>query len=74
MRFLHPFIFALLTATVFSQAVTKQEVMSSVRKVADNVVKNTTYLYFDKGIGNLISDLQTHGYNKNVGPQNGYNE
>ncbi len=74
MRLLHTYFLLFISATLFSQTLTKQEVMSSVRKLADNVVKNTTYLYFDRGTGNLISDLQTYGYNKNIVPQNGYNE
>lgn len=74
MRLLSTFALIVLTVTVFSQTVTKQEVMSSVRKVADNVIKNTTYLYWDKSTGDVISDLQKYGYNKNIVSQNGYND
>lgn len=74
MRILHTLALLLLTMTVFSQTVTRQEVIGSVRKVADNVIRNTTYLYYDTNTGDLISDLQKYGYNKNIVPQNGYND
>ncbi|MDR0565867.1 MAG: glycoside hydrolase family 88 protein [Prevotellaceae bacterium] len=48
--------------------------MNTVKKVADNVIKNTTYLYYDKEAGELITDLQKYGYNRNVTPQSGYND
>ena len=74
MRILHTFGLIICMLNVFSQTVTKIEVLNSVCKVADNVIKNTTYLYFDKVTGDLISDLHKYGYNKNVTPQNGYND
>lgn len=74
MKILYSLIFILMSPVVFSQTIDQQNIMNSIRKVADNVVRNTTYLYFDKGTGSLVSDLQEYGYNKNVIPQNGYND
>lgn len=73
-KLLHTLALVLLSAALFSQTITKQEVMNSVRKVADNIIKNTTYLYYDRNTGDLISNLQKYGYNKNIVPQNGYND
>lgn len=74
MKILHTIILVVLTTTVYGQPVSKQEIMGSVRKVADNVIRNTTYLYYDTNTGDLISDLQKYGYNKNITPQSGYND
>ncbi|MDR2621486.1 MAG: glycoside hydrolase family 88 protein [Dysgonamonadaceae bacterium] len=74
MKYIYCFILTILSAPVFAQNLSKQSVLGTVQKVADNVVKNTTYLYYDKGTGELITDLQKHGYNSNVAPQNGYND
>jgi rhamnogalacturonyl hydrolase YesR len=73
MRLFSVITLMVLSLSAFSQTEPK-EIMSAVRKVADNVIKNTTYLYFDKSTGKLISDLQSYGYNKNVVPQNGFND
>lgn len=48
--------------------------MSSLIRVADNVIKNTTYLYYEKERGDFITDLTKYGYTKNIVPQNGYND
>jgi len=64
----------LITWTGHSQNLRKEDVISSLTKVADNVVKNTTYLYYDKATGDLIPDLTRHGYNKNIVPQSNYND
>lgn len=74
MRIIYLVIIIVLSTSAFAQTVSKQEIMSSVQKVANNVIKNTTYLYFDRSTGNMISDLQKYGYNKNIVTQNGYNE
>ena len=58
----------------FAQNVSKSEVLSAVKRVANNVIKNTTYLYYDRATGELIPDIQKYGYNRNVVPQNGYND
>ncbi|MDR0430573.1 MAG: glycoside hydrolase family 88 protein [Tannerellaceae bacterium] len=63
-----------ITMNGYSQDIKEEEVMSSLAKIADNVIKNTTYLYFDKATGEFITDLTKHGYNKNIVPQNGYND
>jgi unsaturated rhamnogalacturonyl hydrolase len=74
MKIRYTIFLSLLSVTLFSQTITQLEVMKSVRKVADNVIRNTTYLYFDMGTGDLINDLDKYGYNKNIVPQNGYND
>jgi len=74
MRFLYVLCFVLLATTTYSQLPSRNDVIGSVKKVADNVIKNTTYLYYDGSTGELIGDLQKYGYNKNVVPQNGYND
>ncbi len=74
MKISYTFILVILVTMVYGQPVSKQEIMGSVRKVADNVIRNTTYLYYNTHNGDLISDLQKYGYNKNVIPQNGYND
>ncbi len=74
MKILFTLAFLLAITTAFPQTITRQDVMNSVCRVADHVVKNTTYLYFDKSTGALINDLQKYGYNRNVVPQNGYND
>jgi len=58
----------------YAFAQTKQDVLNAVKKVADNVVKNTTYMYYDRATGELVPDIQKYGYNRNVVPQNGYND
>ncbi len=58
----------------FAQKVSKQEVLNTIKKVADNVIKNTTYMYYDRAAGEMVPDIQKYGYNKNVVPQNGYND
>ncbi|MDR3250732.1 MAG: glycoside hydrolase family 88 protein [Tannerella sp.] len=67
-------VLAFMSIPCFAQNLSKREVMNTVKRVADNVVKNTTYLYFDRETGDLIPDLRKYGYNKNVVPQNGYND
>lgn len=64
----------LLTYSISAQTVKKEEVMSSLIRVADNVIKNTTYLYYEKERGDFITDLTKYGYTKNIVPQNGYND
>ena len=64
----------LVASTGYSQSIKKEEVMSSLTKIADNVVKNTTYLYYNKATGELIPDLTKQGYTKDIVPQNGYND
>lgn len=72
-------ITSLVAAVVVSCAATGQKlsetsVMKTVRKVADHVITNTTYLYYDKEKGIMVEDLQKYGYTKNIVPQNGYND
>lgn len=72
-------ITSLVAAVVVSCAATGQKlsetsVMKTVRKVADHIVANTTYLYYDKEKGIMVEDLQKYGYTKNIVPQNGYND
>jgi rhamnogalacturonyl hydrolase YesR len=75
MKHLYYFILTMMMSTpVFAQNLSKQSVLNAIGKVADNVVKNTTYLYYDRGTGELVADLQKHGYNRQVVPQNGYND
>ncbi|MDR3366258.1 MAG: glycoside hydrolase family 88 protein [Prevotellaceae bacterium] len=74
MKYIYCLILAAMSAAAAAQPLTKQNVLNTVKKVADNVVKNTTYLYYDRETGELIADLQQHGYNRNVTPQNGYND
>jgi rhamnogalacturonyl hydrolase YesR len=74
MKYFFYFILTMMSSAVFAQNLTKQDVLNTVRKVADNVVKNTTYLYYDRETGVLITDLQKYGYNRNVVPQSGYND
>jgi rhamnogalacturonyl hydrolase YesR len=64
----------LISFSIFAQHLSKQDVLNTVKKVADNVIKNTTYLYYDKEAGVLIAELQKYGYNRNVTPQSGYND
>lgn len=64
----------MITSTGFSQSLKKETVLTSLTKVADNVVKNTTYLYYDKETGKQIQNLTQYGYNKNIVPQSDYND
>ena len=64
----------LVSIPVPAQELSKQDVMNTVKRVADHVIRNTTYQYYDRATGELIADLQKHGYNRNVVPQNGYND
>lgn len=70
------FVLALLCVpfVCFGQKVTKQDVMNTIKKVANHVVINTTYMYYDRSTGAMVTDLQKHGYTRNVVPQNGYND
>jgi rhamnogalacturonyl hydrolase YesR len=63
-----------MSISAFAQDFSQQEVINTVKKVADQVIKNTTYLYYDRTTGDLVPDLQKYGYNRNVVPQNGYND
>ncbi|MDR1341667.1 MAG: glycoside hydrolase family 88 protein [Prevotellaceae bacterium] len=75
MKSFYYFILTMMMSTAaLAQNLSKQSVLNTVGKVADNVVKNTTYLYYDKGTGELVANLQKHGYNRQVVPQNGYND
>ncbi|MDR0572867.1 MAG: glycoside hydrolase family 88 protein [Tannerella sp.] len=74
MKYFYYFILTMMSTSVFAQNLTKQDVLNTVGKVADNVIKNTTCLYYDRETGELIADLQKYGYNRNVVPQNGYND
>ncbi|MDR2472472.1 MAG: glycoside hydrolase family 88 protein [Tannerella sp.] len=67
-------IIAVLSGSASAQNFSKQDVLNVVRRVADNVVRNTTYLYYDRETGEKIADLQKYGFNKNVIPQSGYND
>jgi rhamnogalacturonyl hydrolase YesR len=64
----------MLSTPVCAQNLSRQDVLNTVKKVADNVVKNTTYLYYDRETGALIADLQKYSYNRHVTPQSGYND
>jgi len=68
------FMLALISMSAYAQSLTKKDVLNTVKKVADNVIKNTTYLYYDRATGELISDISKYGYNKSIVPQNGYND
>jgi hypothetical protein len=63
-------LLAFMSISAFAQDLSKLDVINTVKKVADHVIKNTTYLYYNRATGDLISDLQKYGYNKNVVPQN----
>jgi rhamnogalacturonyl hydrolase YesR len=56
-----------------AQNLSKDEVLNTVKKIADNAVKEATYLYYDNATGNLINDIQSYGYNKYVVPQSEFN-
>ena len=64
----------IFTLAGYAQKPTKAEVLNTVKRVADHVIKGTTFLYYNKAEGVFISDLQKFGYNKNIVPQNGYND
>ncbi len=64
----------IVNSLTFAQKTSREDVMLSVRKIADNVIRNTTYMYYDRQAGVLIEDIQKYGYNKYVQPQNGYND
>ena len=66
--------FVFMSTAAYAQALSKQEVMNTVKRVADYVIKNTTYLYCDRATGEMIPDIRQYGYNRNVVPQNGYND
>jgi rhamnogalacturonyl hydrolase YesR len=73
MKEIYALIMVALSTPIMSQSISKQEVINNIKIVADNVIKNTTYLYYDQETGSLISDIQKYGYNESVVPQNGYN-
>lgn len=53
----------------------KQQVMKNIRLVADNVVKNTTYMFYDNEEGIFVHDIEKHGYIRGkVFPQSPYND
>ena len=56
------------------QEVSKEDVLSTICRVADHVIQQTTYRYYDQANGVQIDDLSRYGYNKYVVPQNGYND
>jgi len=59
---------------LFPQTAISADVLSRVKLIANNVLKNTTYLYYDKSTGVFINDLTKYGYTKDIVAQNGYNE
>lgn len=67
-------ITTILPTVTFSQTPNKQQIMTTIKKVADNVIKNTTYIYYDKSSGELVEDIKAYGYKWTVIPQNGYND
>lgn len=68
-------IFFLLTLcfTNTAQVPVRNDVLNTVKKVADNVLKNATFLYYDQATGIMIDDIQKYGYNRNVVPQSSFN-
>lgn len=71
-----PFIFLLAGSFgAGAQTLSKNNIIKSVTEVADNVVKNTTYMYYDIEEGVFIHDIASYGYMPgNIIPQNPYND
>ena len=74
MKTIYLIMLTMTSVSAHAQNFSKQDVLNTVRKVADHVVKNTTYLYYDRATGEMITDIRKYGYNKNVVPQCGYND
>lgn len=72
MQFLVIIIFS--TNMVIAQNLTRNDVLETLKNIADNTIKRSTYLYFDMETGAIIQDIQESGYNKNVIPQNDLNK
>lgn len=67
-------LLAFNSATICAQELTKSQVANTLGKVADNVVKQSTHLYYDRSTGEMIDNIQQYGYNKNVQPQSDLNK
>jgi unsaturated rhamnogalacturonyl hydrolase len=66
--------FLFLNAEIYAQNVTRENVINTLKKVADNVVKQSTYLYYNRSTGEMINDIQKYGYNRNIQPQSDLNK
>jgi len=67
-------LLAVNSTIVHAQEKTKRDVINTLKKVADNVVKQSTYLYFDRSTGQMIDNIQQYGYNRNIQPQSDLNK
>lgn len=72
--FIYFLLYTILPFNAISQEITKSDVLNTVCKVADNVVKNTTYLFYDTKKGILFKDLEEYGYTTDIVPQSPYND
>jgi len=71
--FIFSFILAVNVSFISAQEANRNSHLQIVEKVADNILQDATYLYFDNSTGKLIDDIQEYGYNPHVNFQSEYN-
>jgi len=66
-------VLSVIVTSATAQNTNKNYPLQTVKEIANNVLQDATYLYFDSSTDEQISNIREHGYNSNVKLQSEYN-